>query len=119
LEALRYVGSLHPQGRIVTSRKPFVNIPEYPDLEDVLAAIREMGEERAVIIDSESLAKEAGSVRSQNMVMLGAASPGLIVSEALLREHIRALFQPKGEKLVEMNLDAFSLGREAAGTARG
>jgi len=117
LEALRYVGSLHPEGRLVTSRKPFVNIPDYPDLEDVLAAIRGFGE-RAVIIDSESLAREAGSARSQNMVMLGAASPDLIVSGALLQDHIRALFLPKGEELVEMNLKAFRLGREASATAR-
>jgi indolepyruvate ferredoxin oxidoreductase beta subunit len=102
---------------LVTSRKPFVNIPDYPDLEEVLAAVRGFGE-RALIIDSESLAKEAGSLRSQNMVMLGAASGDLIVGEALLRDHIRALFLPKGEELVEINLEAFRLGREAAASAR-
>ena len=91
LEALRYVDSLHPKGRLVTSRTPFINIPDYPAIEEVLAAVRGFGN-RAVIIDSESLAREAGSVRSQNMVMLGAASPDLIVSEALLQDHIRALF---------------------------
>jgi len=117
MEALRYVELLHPQGRLVTSRKPFVNIPDYPDLEEVLAAVRGFGE-RALIIDSESLAKEAGSLRSQNMVMLGAASGDLIVGEALLQDHIRALFLPKGEELVEINLEAFRLGREAAASAR-
>jgi len=118
MEALRYVESLHPRGRLVTSRKPFVNIPDYPDLEEVLAAVRGFGE-RALIIDSESLAKEAGSLRSQNMVMLGAASVDLIVGEALLKDHIRALFLPKGEELAEINLEAFRLGREAAASARG
>lgn len=117
LEALRYVDSLHPKGRLVTSRKPFVNIPDYPAIEEVLAAVRGFGDS-AVIIDSESLAREAGSVRSQNMVMLGAASPDLIVSEALLQDYIRALFLPKGEELVETNLEAFRLGKEAAAAAR-
>ena len=117
MEALRYVESLHTGGRLVTCRKPFVNIPDYPDLEEVLAAVRGFGE-RALIIDSESLAKEAGSSRARNMVMLGAASGDLIVDEALLKDHIRALFLPKGEKLVEINLEAFRLGREAAASAR-
>jgi indolepyruvate ferredoxin oxidoreductase beta subunit len=119
LEALRYVSSLHPGGRVVTSLKPFVNIPDYPVLEEVLTAVRDLGaERRAVIVDSEALAKEAGSIRSQNMVMLGAASPDLIVSEELLREFIRELFGPKGEAMVETNLEAFRLGKEAALAAR-
>ena len=115
LEALRYVNLLHPDGRVVTSLTPFVNIPDYPAMEEVLAAVRDLGGEgRAVIVDSEALAKEAGSVRSQNMVMLGAASPDLIMSEDLLREFIRDLFGPKGEAMVETNLEAFRLGKEAA-----
>jgi len=119
LEALRYVESLHPEGRVVTSQTPFVNIADYPPIEEVLTAVRDLsGESRAIIVDSEALAKEAGSVRSQNMVMLGAASPDLILSEELLREYIRALFASKGEKLVETNLEAFRLGQEAAAAAR-
>jgi len=119
LEALRYVESLHPEGRVVTSQKPFINIPDYPPIEEVLTAVRDLsGEGRGIIVDSEALAKEAGSVRSQNMVMLGAASPDLILSEELLQEYIRALFAPKGEKLVEINLEAFRLGQEAAAAER-
>lgn len=115
MEALRYVESLQPEGRVVTSLKPFVNIPDYPPMEEVLAAIRGLGGAgRAVILDSEALAKQAGSVRSQNMVMLGAASPDLILNEELLQGFIRDLFAAKGEAVVETNLEAFRLGKEAA-----
>jgi indolepyruvate ferredoxin oxidoreductase beta subunit len=112
LEVLRYADYLAPEAQVVTSSTPYVNIPDYPELEDILAGIRSLG--NAVIIDSETLAKEAGSIRAQNMVMLGAASQSLILSEDLLLGFIRELFVPKGEKLVETNLRAFELGKQAA-----
>jgi Pyruvate/2-oxoacid:ferredoxin oxidoreductase gamma subunit len=48
------------------------------------------------------------------MVILGAASRRLILKEENLLEYIKALFRARGEKIVEMNLKAFCLGREAA-----
>ena len=115
LEALRYVDYLAPEGRIITSSTPFVNIPDYPPLEQVLAAVR--GFKGSVIVDSGALAAEAGSPRSQNMVMLGAASPFLVLGEAQLREVITQLFSPKGNALVAANLKAFELGRQASAAA--
>ncbi|NOR14279.1 MAG: indolepyruvate oxidoreductase subunit beta [Candidatus Aminicenantes bacterium] len=115
LEALRYTEYLAPEGIVVTSRTPFVNIPDYPELDEVLEGIRSLG--NAVIIDSEALAKEAGSVRAQNMVMLGAASDSLFLPQDLLLEFIRELFDPKGDKIVDTNLLAFELGRKAAASA--
>ena len=112
LEALRYFDYLSPEGIVVTSSSPYVNIPDYPDLEAILAKIRNV--EKRVIVDSEKLAKEAGSSRAQNMVMLGAASPFLVLKRESLVEFIRVLFQPRGEKIVEINLKAFELGSEAA-----
>jgi len=112
LEALRYVSFLAPGGRVVTSRTPYINIPDYPAVEEVLSAVRRA--ERHVIIDSEGLARAAGSIRVQNMVMLGAASGELIVEEVLLEEYITALFSAKGQKMVETNLEAFRLGKAAA-----
>jgi indolepyruvate ferredoxin oxidoreductase beta subunit len=112
LEALRYLDFLSPEGRIVTSSRPFVNIPDYPDLGQLLGRIREIP--GSVVVDSESLAKEAGTVRSQNMVMLGAAAKDLIVAEDSLRECIRDLFERRGEQVVAANLKAFDLGRNAS-----
>ncbi|MFZ1946196.1 MAG: indolepyruvate oxidoreductase subunit beta, partial [bacterium] len=68
LEALRYVDYLRPEGSVVTSSTPAVNIPDYPPLEAVLARIAQLG--RHVIVDSGRLALEAGAARAQNMVML-------------------------------------------------
>ena len=112
LEALRYLDYLRPEGMVISSRVPFINIPDYPDLATVLAKIEELP--RHLLIDSEMLAREAGSARAQNMVMLGAASPFLMVRPADLRESIRVLFEPRGEALVTTNLKAFELGRAAA-----
>ena len=80
LETLRYIDYLQPEGYIVTSSTPMVNIPDYPDIDKILDEIREV--ERSVVVDSGELAREAGSGRAQNMVMLGAASPHLVLEEA-------------------------------------
>jgi indolepyruvate ferredoxin oxidoreductase beta subunit len=115
MEALRYVMELSPDGKVVSSRVPFKNIPDYPDLDDLLGALQRAAP--AKIIDSEALAREAGSVRTQNMVMLGAASADLILDDDLLRACIKDLFSPKGEKMVGINLEAFRLGKAAAEAA--
>ena len=112
LETLRYLDYLHPDGHIITSSTPLINIPDYPEIEEVLDAIRRY--ERSMLIDSGKLAREAGSGRAQNMVMLGAASPHLILEEADLLEFVEALFSDRGERIVEMNRKAFHLGREAS-----
>ena len=82
LEALRYLDYLKPDGIVVTSSTPFRNIPDYPEVDKVLEAIRKAP--RSVIVDSEKLAKEAGTVKAQNIVLLGAASSFLILKEASL-----------------------------------
>lgn len=112
LEALRYLDSLSPGGIVVSSSTPYRNIPDYPDLEDVLKRLRRVP--RHAVVDSEKLAKEAGSSRAQNMVMLGAASPHLKLKEDILLRHVEALFKPRGANLVDVNLKAFRLGRGAA-----
>jgi indolepyruvate ferredoxin oxidoreductase beta subunit len=112
MECVRYLDYLAPEGIVVTSSSPFVNIPDYPEIDAVLSAVETVT--NGVIVDAEKLAKEAGSPKAQNMVMLGAASPHLILHEANLREFIRVLFEPRGDKMVEMNLRAFDLGKSAA-----
>jgi indolepyruvate ferredoxin oxidoreductase beta subunit len=112
LETLRYLDFLSPEGIVVTSSSPYINIPDYPDLDSVLAKIRNV--EKRVVVDSEKLAKEAGSSLAQNIVMLGAASPFLMLKKENLIEFLHVLFQPRGEKIVEINLKAFELGSEAA-----
>lgn len=112
MECVRYLDFLSPEGIVVTSRSPFVNIPDYPDIEGVLDAIQTV--KNSIIVDADKMAKEAGSPKAQNMVMLGAASRHLVCEEANLREFIEVLFAPRGEKMVALNLKAFDLGRSAA-----
>ncbi len=114
LEALRYFDYLTPGGAVVTSSVPYRNIPDYPDLAQVLAEIGRTG--TSVIVDSEKIAKEAGTSKAQNIVMLGAASKFLVLKTDTLRSYIEVLFKARGASVVEANLKAFELGRAAAGT---
>jgi indolepyruvate ferredoxin oxidoreductase beta subunit len=100
---------------IISSRVPFINIRDYPDLETLLSKIREIP--RHLIIDSEKLAKEAGSSRTQNMVLLGAAAGRLMVKEEGLPRYIKVLFERHGETIVASNLKAFALGQAVAAAA--
>ena len=106
MEALRYLPYLAENGVIVTSNKPFVNIPDYP-AEDVLFG--ELNQLPHVVqLDIEEVAKEAGSVRSANVVLLGMAAKYLeIVTPEQLRDAVRTIFARKGEAVVEANLKAF------------
>jgi indolepyruvate ferredoxin oxidoreductase beta subunit len=112
LETLRYLEYLSPAGMIISSRAPYLNIPDYPPLDNLLAEIGKV--KKSLIVDSDKLAKEAGSSRTGNMVMLGAASPFLILEEADLKEFLRVLFGRRGESIVNANLKAFDLGRRVA-----
>ncbi len=112
LESLRYLRYLAPSGAVITAANPVVNIPDYPELDGLLARIRSLPWAR--LVDGEKLAREAGSARATNMVMVGAASHRLPVKVETLEHYIRAIFAAKGDKVVETNLKAFRLGREAA-----
>jgi len=112
LETLRYFDYLKPKGAVVSSSTPFVNIPDYPRLEDVYLEIKKAPVN--VLIDSEKLAKEAGSPKAQNMVMLGAASVFLPLKEENLKKDIGVLFERRGAQIIQTNLRAFDLGRKAA-----
>jgi len=112
LEAVRYFDFLKPDGIVITSSTPYRNIPDYPDLEKVLEAVRKAP--RSIIVDSEKLAKEAGTVKAQNIVLLGASSSFLILKEASLLRTIDTLFRGRGPTVLEANLKAFALGQKAA-----
>jgi len=113
MEALRYLPYARPDAWLVVNRVPVRNIAAYPDLDAVLARIREWP--RCALIDGEELARRAGSVRAVNIVLLGAASGRLRLPAAALREEVANWFSAKGPSVVERNLAAFDLGRSAAG----
>jgi len=110
MEALRYLPYLSSDGCVVTSSKPFVNIPDYPDhtaLADELASLP-----RVAQMDIEDMAlKTLGSSKSANVILLGMAARYLeILSADSLRSAVKTIFSSKGDSVVDMNLKAFDLG---------
>jgi indolepyruvate ferredoxin oxidoreductase, beta subunit len=112
LESLRYLEYLSAGGTVVSSLNPVVNIPDYPPIEQVVGHIRSLP--HAIVLDAETLARQAGSARATNMVMVGAASPLLPVSFDTVERFVRTVFAAKGDKIVETNLKALRAGRAAA-----
>lgn len=113
MESLRYVNMLHKEsGWLVTSMNPFNNISDYPELEEVLNDIWKLP--HYVTIDAEKVAKELGSIRAANIVVLGAASPYLDIKFELLEAAIKKVFAKKGEDMVKLNLKALRAGRDYA-----
>ncbi len=117
LEVLRYWHYLRPEGWVVTSVTPYVNIPDYPALDTLLAELAAF--ERIVMVDTAHLARAAGNLRAQNMVAVGAAAPLLDFTDAQLVKHVETLFARKGEKIVEVNRRAYAYGRAAGLFFRG
>jgi indolepyruvate ferredoxin oxidoreductase beta subunit len=111
LELLRYTSYLKPDGACVAALKPFENIPNYPDVDEIHSRVESMSGAR--LIDAAALAKEAGNPRAVNMVMVGAASNSLPLTQDSLEEAISSLFARKGEAVVASNLKAFRSGRAA------
>ena len=108
MESLRYLPYLAADGKIVTSNKPFVNIPNYPEMADVTAALECLP---SVAMDIEEVAKTAGNARGANMVLLGMAARYLqILTPDQLCDAIRTIFARKGEAVVEANIKAFQAG---------
>jgi len=112
LETLRYVQYLAPDGFIVAGITPYINIPNYPALDDVLDKIASI--KNHVLIDAESVARVAGSVRAQNVVMLGAASDHIGLEVDNLRHFVAELFVGKGDKVIDVNIKALDLGRSVS-----
>ena len=111
MEALRYLPFLKKDGWIITSATPFVNIPNYPDMEVINGDLKKLP--NVISIDIEQMAKDNGVPRSANVILLGAAQKALGIEYQKLEEAIRRVFSRKGEAIVEANIKALALGREA------
>ena len=108
MEALRYLPYLSEEGVVVTSSNAFKNIPNYPDEEALMAELKALP--RTAILPIEDIAKENSLPKSANVVLLGMAAKHIeILSPEQLRESIKRVFASKGEKIVEMNCQAFDL----------
>lgn len=112
MEALRYIDFLKPDGWIVTNAIPFINIPNYPDIEILIKKLK--AQKNVLILDADQIAKDLGSSRSSNIVMLGAASPFIDLPFESLEKAIGEIFLRKGEKVIEANIAALHAGRNFA-----
>ena len=111
MEALRYLPFLAKDGWIITNTVPLKNIPNYPEMEAVNAALAKV--KNVVALDAEAIAKEVQSPRSANMVLLGASAAVMkILEPEKLRDGIRRIFARKGDAIVDANLKAFDAGLE-------
>jgi len=111
MEALRYIPYLNKEGWIITSSTPFVNISNYPDMEVIKADLEKLP--HVISIDIEQMAKNNGVPRSANVILLGAAQKALGIEYKKLEDAIHRVFGRKGESIVEANIKALALGREA------
>ena len=115
MEALRYIPWLSKEGWIITNTVPFVNIPDYPEMDKVMGELNKLP--HVIAIDVDAIAKEVESPRSANMVLLGATAAVLdILDPDKLRDGIRRIFGRKGEAIVEANIKAFDAGLASAQT---
>ncbi len=111
MEALRYLTFLKEDGWIITANKPFVNIPNYPDMEVIEKDLKKV--KNVISIDIEELAQSNGIARSANVILLGAAQKALGIEYEKLEAAIRRVFERKGEAIVEANLKALEIGKAA------
>ncbi len=111
MEALRYLPYLSKQGWIITSSAPYVNIPNYPDMQKIMDDLKAV--DNVILLDIEKAAKDNGVPRSANVILLGAAQKALGIEYEKLEDAIRRVFGRKGEAVVEANIKALAIGKEA------
>ena len=114
MEAMRYLPYLKKDGWVITNTEPFVNIPDYPDLDTLMQRIEALPHH--VALDVAAIASEASSPRAANIVLLGAAAPFLGIDIAKIEDGIHSVFARKGDDIVEMNIKAFRAGLKVAHT---
>lgn len=115
LEALRHLHRLRDGGLVVADEvriRPAVRPPGAPPYPDDVAGRLRAAPPRSLILPAAQLAGRAGNARAANTVLCGALSRHLDLPAGAWEEALRACLQPQ---LVEVNLRAFALGREAAG----
>jgi len=110
MEGLRYLSYLNNNGWLITNTHPFINIRNYPDIDKLMDEIKLV--KNHIALDADAMAKEIKSIRSSNIIMLGAASPFINIDYKLLEEGLRAIFSRKGDKVVDINIKALKIGRE-------
>ncbi|MBA7542461.1 hypothetical protein ES705_34782 [subsurface metagenome] len=115
-EALRVLNKINQESFVIVNSSPIVpftvslGISEYPELSSVFEELK-VKIKNLLIINAEKIAKEAGSIISENMVLLGAAvaTPNFPIEKDLVIQSMKENLPPKS---IETNLKAFGMGFE-------
>jgi len=113
-EALRALNKINQKSFVIVNSSPIVpftvslGISEYPELSSVFEELRTKIN-NLLVIDAQKIAKEAGSIISENMVLLGAvvATPNFPIEKDLV---IRSMKENLPPKSIKTNLKAFEMG---------
>lgn len=111
LESLRYLSWLKADGVVVSAAEPFINIGNYPEVESVYTMIKSLP--KAHLVHTAELAKEAGNIKAENMVLIGTALAYLPLKKATVEQSVHNRFIVKDPKLVDINMKALALGAAA------
>ena len=112
MEALRYLPFLNKNGWVITNKNPFINIPNYPNQDELMAEINKIPNH--IIFDADAIAKEIKNPKGANRVVLGAASKYLKIDIEKLEDAVRSIFGKKGDDIVNANINALRAGRAIA-----
>ena len=113
LEAARWMPFLRPGGQIVTSTQQIDPMPvvtgaaDYP--ENLVEKMRAKGA-KVDALDCLALAREAGSSKAVNIVLMGRLSHYFDLPEEAWQKSLEAMVPPK---FLEVNKKAFALGKNA------
>jgi len=110
MESLRYLPYLDKTGYLITNTSPFVNIPDYPEIDSIITEIKK--QPRHIAIDADKIAREVKNPRGMNMVMTGAASPYIELDFDLMKKGINIIFSRQGKAIVASNIAALEAGRK-------
>ncbi len=109
MELLRYLPYLKPDGWLITDSEPFINNKNYPEEESLIKEIEL--HPNNIIVEATEIAKKIGNSKAANMVLLGAASSLIPLSDRSLMKAIKTLFQRKSERIINLNIEAFNAGK--------
>lgn len=112
VEALRNITYLKTGGSLVVNDEAIKSLPVLTGRASMPQNARQrLLDYGATIVPATDLAREAGTAKCANVVLLGALSISLPFEEALWEETIRAKVPPK---TVEINIEAFHRGAQHA-----